>query len=565
MDIFKFINEIKFINFDFTFKEKCLNITFREILFQLILIIDDFQLAIKSANDLPQNILISFLINEKKYDNINQIIEILQFIDLIIIDIFNYCIVCHKKLDFQSDGFITCGNLECVYRFEELIIGNPIIEKIKEEKDFVKFLLESAFDAINSERKFDIFEPFPNYFLKSKINISRETLSKLSGKNYDAEKDFIKINKLIDNFNIEKFFEKLEYLNADQEISSFYGKDSYILLRFIILSCNINLIRDYSLNEKLNDDHIKIYKIVHPIDKEKEFENLNKNNCSLLFHGSNWANWYSILRNGLKNCSKTKLMTAGAAFGNGIYLSDNFDYSYNYGVSGNKSIVGVFEIINKDVYKKSPNIFVVDNEKNLIQRYLLIINTNSKKNLISQIINKLFSSEILQDIVKSNKIMQNKGIKKIITEYKNIKKIDPKKLGFRTEINEQNHYIWNIFIFDFDEKYPIGQDLKRYNIKEIHLEIIFPNNYPMSPPFVRVVTPRFQQLTAHISKGAICNQLLTEKYWSPAANIESVIVSIKSEIIEGDGRIDPILYNIPYTEKEAKDSFFTLVKAHGWM
>jgi len=41
-------------------------------------------------------------------------------------------------------------------------------------------------------------------------------------------------------------------------------------------------------------------------------------------------NWYSIMRNGLRNLSNTHLMTAGAAYGQGIYASSHYLTSYGY-------------------------------------------------------------------------------------------------------------------------------------------------------------------------------------------------------------------------------------------
>ncbi len=48
------------------------------------------------------------------------------------------------------------------------------------------------------------------------------------------------------------------------------------------------------------------------------------------WHGSSLENWYSILRNGLRNLSNTMLMTAGAAYGAGIYASSQYATSYGY-------------------------------------------------------------------------------------------------------------------------------------------------------------------------------------------------------------------------------------------
>lgn len=118
------------------------------------------------------------------------------------------------------------------------------------------------------------------------------------------------------------------------------------------------------------------------------------------FHGSALENWYSILRNGLRNLSNTSLMTAGAAYGQGIYASSNFSTSYGYTARynggqtkvwknmyepiKNNFVIGIVEIIKKNGYSKDPthNIVVVPDEDDIIIRYLLIM-----KNVASQALN----------------------------------------------------------------------------------------------------------------------------------------------------------------------------------
>ena len=48
------------------------------------------------------------------------------------------------------------------------------------------------------------------------------------------------------------------------------------------------------------------------------------------WHGSGSGNWHVILRTSLKNMSNTKHMSAGAAYGAGIYFSTEFDTSIGY-------------------------------------------------------------------------------------------------------------------------------------------------------------------------------------------------------------------------------------------
>lgn len=61
------------------------------------------------------------------------------------------------------------------------------------------------------------------------------------------------------------------------------------------------------------------------------------------------------------------------------------------------------------------------------------------------------------------------------------------------------------------------------------MEMIFPPDYPLAPPFLRVLRPRFKFLTGHVTVGgSVCMQLLTNNGWSPANTIESVIVQVRA-------------------------------------
>jgi hypothetical protein len=50
----------------------------------------------------------------------------------------------------------------------------------------------------------------------------------------------------------------------------------------------------------------------------------------------------------------------------------------------------------------------------------------------------------------------------------------------------------------------------------ITLRVAFPPNYPFAPPYVRVIKPRFQFRTGHVTiGGSICMEMLTNMGWSP--------------------------------------------------
>jgi len=82
--------------------------------------------------------------------------------------------------------------------------------------------------------------------------------------------------------------------------------------------------------------------------------------------------------------------------------------------------------------------------------------------------------------------------------------------------------------------------MKVLRIPHIELEMTFPDQYPFEPPFCYVTKPAFQRRTGHVMNGAICMELLTNQGWNPINDIETVIVSIRSMMIEGGGRLQGV-------------------------
>jgi ubiquitin-conjugating enzyme E2 Q len=74
---------------------------------------------------------------------------------------------------------------------------------------------------------------------------------------------------------------------------------------------------------------------------------------------------------------------------------------------------------------------------------------------------------------------------------------------------------------------------------KLEYEVIFPENYPHDPFFIRVCFPRFGFRTGHVTVGgSICMQSLTPSGWSSARSLESYFVEILSLINEGNARLD---------------------------
>ncbi|KAI5067596.1 hypothetical protein GOP47_0018124 [Adiantum capillus-veneris] len=144
------------------------------------------------------------------------------------------------------------------------------------------------------------------------------------------------------------------------------------------------------------------------------------------------------------------------------------------------------------------------------------------------------------------------------------------------EINvpdETNLQKWHVELSqDLFKESPLYNDLVRrakfYNqpCTSVKLECLFPDSFPMAPPFIRIVSPRFKFHTGHVTVGgSICMELLTESGWSPAFCFESVLVQIVSALMEGGARVDLGSSNFEYGIHEAQAAFDRVARDHGWI
>lgn len=104
----------------------------------------------------------------------------------------------------------------------------------------------------------------------------------------------------------------------------------------------------------------------------------------------------------------------------------------------------------------------------------------------------------------------------------------------------------------------------------IVLDVRFPPDYPMGVPFVRIVRPRFQYRTGHITLGgSFCTELLTPAGWCEMTP-ETLFRSLCAMMEDGDARVvlSPDLHNpypfVDYSEEEAKEAYRRAAATHGW-
>ncbi|KAG8528281.1 uncharacterized protein KY384_007198 [Bacidia gigantensis] len=133
-----------------------------------------------------------------------------------------------------------------------------------------------------------------------------------------------------------------------------------------------------------------------------------------------------------------------------------------------------------------------------------------------------------------------------------------------------NVYQWIVELHSFENKLPLAQDMKKQDVQSVVLEVRFGAQYPMSPPFVRVIRPRFlgfqQGGGGHITMGgALCMELLTNSGWSAVSSIESVLLQVRLAVES----IDPKPARLSgargdYGVGEAVEAYIRAATAHGW-
>lgn len=169
--------------------------------------------------------------------------------------------------------------------------------------------------------------------------------------------------------------------------------------------------------------------------------------------------------------------------------------------------------------------------------------------------------------------------KTLAGEIKHMQKVQastpPHELGWYIDFdNMENMFQWIVEFHSFDPELPLAKEMKKAGITSIVLEVRFGRDYPYSPPFVRVVRPRFLPFSSggggHITiGGAICMELLTASGWSPVTRMDTVFVSIRMAMSETERpahlqTTETSARVFDYGANEALDAYVRFAGAHGW-
>lgn len=157
--------------------------------------------------------------------------------------------------------------------------------------------------------------------------------------------------------------------------------------------------------------------------------------------------------------------------------------------------------------------------------------------------------------------------RRLMKELRDIARLSDRFIS--VELVDESLFDWNVKLHQVDKDSVLWQDMKETNTEFILLNLTFPDNFPFSPPFMRVLSPRLENGYV-LDGGAICMELLTPRGWSSAYTVEAVMRQFAASLVKGQGRIcrKAGKSKKSFSRKEAEATFKSLVKTHekyGWV
>lgn len=352
------------------------------------------------------------------------------------------CIVCHRELPFTVSKLSSCANELCMFSFEVLGLGAQVLQEvIRMPLEMIDLEISLALAAAGDSR--DVFEPFPPFLLEEREIRQRSQLLNNEGnanpspyrvnrsqrysnsweQSLNKNKKMNVLRSIIESFPpvsemrlcadevklkaklAELWLSTPEGKLVEKSGEEYLGKEvwqlPYNVLRFILCTNRLSLVFLSDNDDKVlkvNNSQLYQFAVVRDSpEREAEYAESYRNQAEVSrfgFHGSGRGNWYSILRNGLRCFSGTKLMSSGHSLGDGIYLANNFNYSAGYATSSMASsvpwmngmyvkgfsVVSICEVISSSTIKEGSGIWAVpkEHEGSVAIRYLLVYASHVK-------------------------------------------------------------------------------------------------------------------------------------------------------------------------------------------
>ena len=281
-----------------------------------------------------------------------------------------------------------CRRELCSWAFSTLGVGRASTDELASTAEVVDLLLAITTAAATSGRASTILSPFPDILSKNKKKILDS-----------SRPDYALAGKIAQQLPSMQQLASAEESSQLVRVCDQAGPHAFALFNWILAS-NPTYMVSLRGEDRIAAMGTKYQFLMRSSSPEGEhvFNAAKKKHGSVFgYHGSSIENWHSILRNGLKNCSGTKLQVNGAAYGSGVYISPTAAMSLGYskvghgeGQAGTSStgpnafllgrnifVMALCEIVGHGIQKNRNNIWVVPNEKHVVTRFLFVFVSDS--------------------------------------------------------------------------------------------------------------------------------------------------------------------------------------------
>merc|ERR1719233_838553 len=370
------------------------------------------------------------------------------------------CIICGEKI--STKGLITCASK--LQKSEVLRLDNVV----RDRGDELMMMLSLLEMACEFPKRLELCIPGLLGLLSSEGNGPKESPMKSAHsfaehvKRPMADEHVQKIRLIIESCPELQELRQLS-LNGIEEMKLKLNQLHPLLESLLTWVVHTNRAHIRKLDSSqvkskslhLLGENVSVFELCNaPIEKERKFQEMKKNfGSSFGFHGSAMVNWFSIMRNGLKNCSEGEykfLKCNGAANGPGIYLTDISSLAMLYSKSFPKPhksstllgipdentnkilaiceyIEGSDRILHKTKYTTRDGIHVFPNEETVRIRYLVMCKGHLRYLKISKILGSLKgvgkeSYMQSKDVLKATGVL-SENTNRSVSFYKKVSKL----------------------------------------------------------------------------------------------------------------------------------------------
>lgn len=374
----------------------------------------------------------------------------------------------------------------CIPSSFNKVYGNIVMDLYDKDINQFKLLLYTSLKAIDNKQR---FIPVPRYCTSNQYEDSELTPTQVN-------RDFC------------YYLDHVKVSSDDKDLMNRIKEKEYMFLKHIISSNNTRLnyfddskqnVVDKTIDLWSESSKVKksiVFTVSHPLEKQARFD--SSADVVHMFHGSSIYNWYSIMRNGLKNYSGTAMMSNGQAYGPGIYLATNIGLAMGYCKTGGDehNIIGVVQVLNSSKYKKNDQIYVVPEETDVLLKYLIVIKSKRDSSDTTKIQDYL--TKELPETIKGS-INGSIGItmKRLNKEYEELtKRVDKlKKQAKKSKNSASKSYLTDIIVDRSDAvqdkddclsirwkvtvKYTLMVEKKLVD-RDVQVDVVFPRAFPSS-------------------------------------------------------------------------------------